>query len=129
MSPDLICLGEPLMEFNQIGAAGEATYQPGFGGDTSNTAIAAARQGVRTGYLTALGTDAFGDRFMALWRAEGVDTSQVRRNPRAHTGIYFITLGEPGGEPGGTPKGRPAAPRRSRPATALSISGPVPPPR
>lgn len=97
MSPDLICLGEPLMEFSQIGTGDDATYMPGYGGDTSNTAVAAARQGAHVGYLTALGTDAFGDRFMSLWQAEGIDTSEVLRNPRAHTGIYFITMEAAGG--------------------------------
>ena len=41
----------------------------GIGGDTSNAAIAAARQGARVGYITALGSDMPGDSFMALWAA------------------------------------------------------------
>ena len=94
MQPDLICLGEPLLEFNQV--KGERQYLAGHGGDTSNCAIAAARQGARVGYLTALGADDFGDSFMALWAGEGVDTSHVRRDPDAHTGIYFVTHTEAG---------------------------------
>ena len=46
MQPDLICLGEPLLEFTEVtGDTGEPVYIRGFGGDTSNCAIAAARQG------------------------------------------------------------------------------------
>ncbi|MDP7156873.1 MAG: hypothetical protein QF922_01440, partial [SAR324 cluster bacterium] len=47
-SLDLLCLGEPLMELNQV--RGVEHYLPGFGGDTSNCAVAAARQGARVGY-------------------------------------------------------------------------------
>jgi 2-dehydro-3-deoxygluconokinase len=88
---DIVCLGEPLVEFVRAEQAGIGDcYRPGFGGDTSNAAIAAARQGARVGYLTALGQDPFGDALMALWAEEGVDASEVRRRPDAPTGIYFV---------------------------------------
>ena len=74
---DLACLGEPLFEFNQTRADGD--YRPGFGGDVSNCAIAAARQGARVAMITAVGCDSFGDRFLDLWRDEGIDTGAVRR--------------------------------------------------
>lgn len=93
MTPELMCLGEPLMEFNQ---QPDGSYRPGHGGDTSNCAIAAARQGARVGYLTRLGADVFGDGFMDLWSVEGVDTTAVRRDPKARTGIYFVTHGAEG---------------------------------
>lgn len=66
------------------------TFLQGFGGDTSNAAIAAARQGAAVGYVTAVGTDRFGDDLMALWARERIDTSLVVRDPSAPTGIYFI---------------------------------------
>jgi 2-dehydro-3-deoxygluconokinase len=88
-APDLICFGEPMVEFNQM-PEGDL-YRAGFGGDTSNTAIAAARQGARAGYLTALGADQFGDMLLDLWRREGVDAREVKRDPKAPTGIYFVT--------------------------------------
>ena len=87
--PDLICLGEPLVEFSELPE--QELYKAGFGGDTSNTAIAAARQGARAGYLTILGQDRFGDLLVELWDREGVDRSRVRRNAQAPTGIYFVT--------------------------------------
>jgi 2-dehydro-3-deoxygluconokinase len=90
--PDLICLGEAMVEFNQQpNGGGDDLYKAGFGGDTSNTAIAAARQGAKAGYITALGTDRFGDLLMQLWRREEVDASAVKRDERAPTGIYFVT--------------------------------------
>jgi 2-dehydro-3-deoxygluconokinase len=91
---DIICLGEPMVEFTRLQSAiatEPVTYQQGFGGDTSNAAIAAARQGAAVGYVTAIGRDTFGDSLLALWQQEGVETSQVTRHASAKTGIYFIT--------------------------------------
>ena len=92
--PDIISIGEPLFELNQ--AKGESVFRPGHGGDTSNCAIAAARQGASVAYVTAIGTDQFGESFMALWKSEGVDTSHVRQSGSAHTGLYFVTHGPEG---------------------------------
>jgi 2-dehydro-3-deoxygluconokinase len=94
MQPEIICFGEPLMELNQ--AEGGDHYLAGHGGDTSNCAIAAARQGARVGYLTALGADGFGQSFLDLWAREGVDHSRVLRKAEAQTGIYFVSHGQAG---------------------------------
>ncbi|SET97572.1 sugar kinase [Paracoccus homiensis] len=95
MTPDILCLGEPMLEFNQ---KPDGNYLPGHGGDTSNAAIAAARQGARVGMITHLGTDAFGQSFLDLWASEGVDTTSVRQVTDAHTGVYFVTHGPDGHE-------------------------------
>lgn len=79
-----------MAEFNQT-RPGEPSYVQGFGGDTSNFAIAAARQGARAGYLTALGDDVYGRAFLDLWRAEGVDAGGVTIDPEAPTGLYIVT--------------------------------------
>jgi 2-dehydro-3-deoxygluconokinase len=94
--PGLICLGEPMIEFNRPREGDGKTWLQGFGGDTSNAAIAAARQGASVGYVTSLGTDWMGDAFLALWQAEGVDSSRVLRHERAPTGVYFVTHGPDG---------------------------------
>jgi 2-dehydro-3-deoxygluconokinase len=93
MTVDLLCMGEPMLEFNQLPPQpdGSRHYLEGHGGDTSNAAIAAARQGARVGYITALGCDMPGDSFMALWAREGVDASTVIRTDRWLTGVYFVT--------------------------------------
>ena len=90
---DLLCMGEPMLEFNQLPPQpdGSRHYLEGHGGDTSNAAIAAARQGARVGYITAVGQDMPGDSFMALWAREGVDASTVIRTDRWLTGVYFVT--------------------------------------
>lgn len=87
---DIVALGEPMVEFNQT-RPGEPGFLQGFGGDTSNAMIAAARQGARCGYVSAVGDDAFGALLRGLWRAEGVDDSGVATDPAAHTAVYFVT--------------------------------------
>ena len=91
---DIVALGEAMVEFNQTpgpGANEAPMYLQGFGGDTSNAAIAAARAGARVAYLTRLGTDRWGDRLMDLWHREGVCTTTVLRDTQAPTGLYFVS--------------------------------------
>ncbi|HYG43764.1 MAG TPA: sugar kinase [Bordetella sp.] len=92
---DIVGLGEPLIEFNQT-EAGQRQYLQGFGGDTSNAVIAAARQGARCAYLTRVGSDAFGTQVLQLLRDEQVDTAGVRVDSDAHTGVYFVQHGPDG---------------------------------
>jgi 2-dehydro-3-deoxygluconokinase len=97
-TPQILALGEAMVEFNCTGQGGGRLYLQGFGGDTSNFAIAAARQGGRVGCLGALGDDANGRMLRALWDAEGVDHRDVRSDAAAYTAIYFVTHGERGHE-------------------------------
>ncbi len=92
--PEIVALGEPLLEFaaeepGHLRSVG--TFRRGWGGDTSNFAVAAARLGASSGYLTRLGHDEFGRCFLELWEREGVDASAVVLDPEAPTGIYFIS--------------------------------------
>ena len=91
MQIDILALGEPMVEFNQTGEGAGRLYLQGFGGDTSNAAIAAARQGARAGYISAVGDDVYGRMLRELWRREGVDDSTVRTDPDAFTAVYFVT--------------------------------------
>lgn len=91
MRADILALGEPMVEFNQTGEGGGRTYLQGFGGDTSNAAIAAARQGASVGYLSAVGDDVYGHMLRELWQREGVDAGGVRTDGQAFTAVYFVT--------------------------------------
>jgi 2-dehydro-3-deoxygluconokinase len=94
MQPEIIAIGEPMLEFNaeEEGALSEARrFIVGWGGDTSNFCIAASRAGARVGYLTRLGEDEFGDSFLKLWHREGIDTSRIVKDPDAFTAAYFIS--------------------------------------
>lgn len=92
---DVVALGEAMVEFNQQRADSDS-YRASFGGDTSNCAIAAARIGARSAYLTQIGDDLFGDDLLALWQREGLDTRGVQRLAGGATGIYFVTHGSDG---------------------------------
>jgi len=94
---DFVALGEPMVEFNQT-HPGQPDYLQGFGGDTSNATLAAARAGARTAYLTRLGDDTWGRSLMALWAAEGVNTDAIDIDATAPTGVYFVTHGQQGHE-------------------------------
>jgi len=100
-SAALVAIGEPMLEFNQqpdTAGDGRRLYLEGFGGDTANAAVAAARQGVKVAYLTALGHDAAGARFLDLWQREGIDVTGVRQSDERPTAVYFVTHGPHGHE-------------------------------
>ena len=90
---DVLCLGEPMLEFSE---ETEGRYLRGFGGDTSNVAIAVARAGARAAYATRLGDDPFGEMVLALWAGDGVDATAVIRDPSAPTAHYFVHQGKGG---------------------------------
>ncbi len=94
---DFVAIGEPLIEFNQRDPA-RPEFQRGFGGDTSNAVIAAARLGARCAYITQVGDDSFGSALLALWQREGVLLDGVRVIAGAPTGIYFVSHGARGHE-------------------------------
>jgi len=91
---DIVALGEAMVEFNQRPhehADDAPLYLQGFGGDTSNAAIAAARAGAQVAYLTRLGQDRWGDRLMDLWQRENVGIQGILREHPAPTGMYFVS--------------------------------------
>lgn len=63
-----------------------------WGGDASNFAIGVARLGYHSVFFTGLGTEPFGDGFIELWKENGVDVSQVIRDPDRRTGFYFVSF-------------------------------------
>jgi 2-dehydro-3-deoxygluconokinase len=88
---DVLALGEAMIEFNEARSDDARTWLQGFGGDTSNAAIAAARLGARAGYVTRVGDDAFGRRLVDLWQREQVATDGVEIDEAAPTGVYFVS--------------------------------------
>lgn len=117
---DIVALGEPLIEFSQV--CGQPTYRQGFGGDTSNFAIAAARAGASTAYLSRVGDEPFGRMLIELWQREGVDCSAVTLDAEAPTGIYFISYGPDGHEFSYRRAGSAASRMRFTPAFARQVS-------
>ncbi|WP_242892725.1 sugar kinase [Actinomadura litoris] len=96
---DILAVGEPLLEFNtRIDGArpiqDDDAFTVGYGGDTSNFAVAAARSGARAGYVTRVGDDDFGAALLRMWEREGVGTDHVVREAGGRTGIYFVSRTE-----------------------------------
>ncbi len=89
---DILGIGEQLIEMVKVPETvnGRPAFVQSFGGDTSTVVIAAARQGGRTGYLTAISDDMFGQAFQRLWAEEGVDVSFCPVRKGDPTGVCFI---------------------------------------
>ena len=119
---DIVAVGEAMVEFNATRADDPDTYVRGFGGDTSNMVIAAARLGARAAYVSRVGDDAFGRSLLRLWADEGVDTRGVTTDGAAPTGVYFVTHGPAGHEFSYLRAGSAARDRRSSPESALASS-------
>ena len=91
---DLVCrVARPI-------ARGETLRASSFeilpGGKGSNAAIACARQGARTALIARIGGDDFGDRGMALWRDEGIETAHVVRAAGERSGVAQILVYDDG---------------------------------
>src|SRR5437867_159886 len=94
--PDLISLGECMVELYCDGSIAEAPhFYKAYGGDTLNTAVAAARLGASAGFISKFGDDPFAPFLRAEIEREGVD---LRCCPTVagSNGLYLISLGTKG---------------------------------
>lgn len=66
-----------------------ASLEVKIAGAESNVAIALSRLGVSCGWVSALGDDEPGQLVLDRVRAEGVDTSEVKRSPDRPTGLFL----------------------------------------
>ncbi len=66
------------------------------GGKGANQAVAAARLGAMSTLVGRVGNDAFGDSLLDTLAQDGVNTTLVRRDARAPTGVALITVDEAG---------------------------------
>jgi len=85
---DVLCAGETLMVLRSSGPVRlGASMQPTIAGAESNVAIGLARLGHRASWCGVLGADQAGLLIERTLRAEGVDTTEVRRDETGFTGI------------------------------------------
>jgi 2-dehydro-3-deoxygluconokinase len=82
------CVGEGLFELGLDEGDHEAPPRRGYGGDAANTAVMAARLGAIARLCGRVGDDALGRELLAFWRRTSVDTTSVRVDPTAPTGLY-----------------------------------------
>src|SRR5437764_13192160 len=96
----VICLGEALIDFVADVHGVSIEDCPGFrkaaGGAPANVAVGVARLGRTSAFAGKVGEDPFG-RFLERTLAEnGVDTSPMRFDAEARTGLAFVSLMEDG---------------------------------
>ncbi len=70
-------------------------FNRSFGGDTLNTAVAAARLGSNVSYITRIGNDAFALALQELILKEGIQISP-NRSAKGPTGLYFVSVDNEG---------------------------------
>jgi fructokinase len=88
----LLCAGEALIDMlPRKTEAGEAAFAPYPGGSVFNTAVAAARLGLKSAFFSGISTDLFGERLTAVLTAAGVDSRLAARSDRPTT-LAFVTL-------------------------------------
>ena len=88
----ILCCGEALIDMIPAPTArGQQGFVPHPGGAVFNTAIALGRLGVRTGLLTGLSTDIFGQQLTEALTTSHVDASLAIRSDRPTT-LAFVRL-------------------------------------
>jgi ribokinase len=72
-------------------------FMMAMGGKGANQAVGAARLGAEVVFVARVGQDVFGDQCLAAYRAEGIRTDFVTRDPDNATGVALIAVAD-GGE-------------------------------
>jgi 2-dehydro-3-deoxygluconokinase len=92
MEFDVIALGETMLALAPPAGStlrSTPTLLVDHAGAESNTCVGLARLGLRTAWVSRLGTDAAGDRILSALRDEGVDVRWVERDPLRSTGLMI----------------------------------------
>jgi 2-dehydro-3-deoxygluconokinase len=89
---DVVTLGESMVLMQPL-SEGPLAYAPMFtksiAGAESNVAIGLSRLGFKVRWISRLGADPFGDVILSTLAGEGIDVSQVERDAKYPTAIYF----------------------------------------
>ena len=99
---DAITVGEPMALFMAL-QPGDLHAVPDFrrvaAGAELNVATGLARLGLRTGYITRLGNDSFGNFLRGVLAHEGIDARYVVADPAHPTGFMLKTRADDGSDP------------------------------
>jgi 2-dehydro-3-deoxygluconokinase len=92
---EIYSFGEPLAGFyardeRRLSSTGD--FHMTWGGDTSNVAVASAKLGHSAGYITRVGSDAFGRGLIELWTSSGVNIENAIVDEESPTGMYFVSF-------------------------------------
>jgi ribokinase len=71
-------------------------FRQSLGGKGANQAVASARDGSSTIFIGKIGKDSFGDQMLQNLKKEGIETTNIIRDPGEHSGVAFIMIDEHG---------------------------------
>lgn len=97
--PEVICLGETMAlvtPVEPVPLVNAELFRIECGGAESNVAIQLQHLGLTAAWYSRLGDDPLGQRVLNAIRSHGVDTSLVRLDPAAPTGLYVKDPGTAG---------------------------------
>ncbi len=98
--PDVMCIGEYLVEFVSIQDNVSLPDASGFikapGGAPANVAVGLQRLGMSAGFIGKVGDDPFGEFLRQSLRQTGVDTSYVFADSRTRTTAVFVAVWDDG---------------------------------
>ncbi|MCW5634428.1 MAG: 5-dehydro-2-deoxygluconokinase [Rubrivivax sp.] len=93
---DVVCIGRAAVDLygEQVGGRLEdmRSFAKYIGGSPTNTAIGAARLGLRAGLVSRVGDEHHGRFVRETLQAEGVDVSCLRTDPKRLTGLVFLGI-------------------------------------
>lgn len=96
--PELVTLGEALIQFNALSKGPlrhVSLFEKHVAGAEANVAVCVSRMGRSAAFIGKVGDDEFGRCIEAWLRGERVDTTWLKIEPGAPTGIYFVQRGYP----------------------------------
>src|SRR5690625_320927 len=96
---DVITIGEAMVAFDPVKSGPMKfvhLFERKIGGAELNVLIGCARLGLRTGWISRLGNDAFGQYIRDFARGEGIDVSQVQLIDGYPTSLNFKEIFENG---------------------------------
>ncbi len=99
MPQSIAMIGECMLELTHQSTDKSGRSLPmalSYGGDTLNSAVYLARQGIAVDYVTALGDDSMSAWMVEQWRGEGVGCELIDYHPNSVPGLYLVEVDETG---------------------------------
>jgi fructokinase len=94
--PAIVSIGEVLIDFianeENINLKEVSSFVKFPGGAPTNVVVASSVLGAKSGLISRVGADPFGDFLIETLRTKGVDVSQITRDSEHHTGVVFVEL-------------------------------------
>lgn len=94
--PEVVCLGEALIDFVSLQSGVDLLGAEGFrkaaGGAPANVAAGVSKLGRSAGFIGKVGDDPFGRFLKRSLEDCGVDTSRMLLDPKFRTGLAFVSL-------------------------------------